>query len=192
MRRFALALVIGMLAVGAVRAGSVDVDFNPKADFKHYDTWAFIPGHDQGHHGVLADATMRQRVEHALAVRLKTAGLLPATADEKPDLFVRYQGDIGTGKEITTSLGSLYAYDWEDPAYATLQFTQQTAALIVDLIDTSTNALAWRLYIHEVYGGPNDPPDKLAQSLDKGFEKYPPSASEIAKKARALEKTRAK
>ena len=85
MRRLALALLTGMLAIGAARAGSVDVDFNPKADFKHYDTWAWIPGHDQGHRGVLADATMRERVEHALTVRLKTAGLLPALADEKPD-----------------------------------------------------------------------------------------------------------
>ena len=189
MRRLALALLTGMLAIGAARAGSVDVDFNPKADFKHYDTWAWIPGHDQGHRGVLADATMRERVEHALTVRLKTAGLLPALADEKPDLYVRYQGDIGNGKEVTTSLGSLLYYNWADPAAATLQFTEQAAALIVDLVDTKTTTLAWRLYIHDTYDGPNDPPNKLALSLDKGFSKYPPSAAEVARKARAMEKS---
>ena len=189
MRRLALALVTGMLVTGAARAGSVDVDFSPKADFKHYNTWAWIPGHDQGLRGVLADATMRERVERALTVRLKTAGLLPVTGDEKPDLYVRYQGDTGSGKEVTTSLGSLLHYNWADPAAATLRFTEQAAALIVDLVDTKTTTLAWRLYIHDTYDGPNDPPNKLALSLDKGFSKYPPSAAEVARKARAMEKS---
>ena len=187
MRKLALTLATGLLAIGAAYAGSVDVDFSPKADFKHYNTWAWIPGHDQGHRGVLADATMRERVERALTVRLKTAGLLPVTGDEKPDLYVRYQGDIGEGKEVTTSLGSLLHYNWADPAAATLQFMEQAAALIVDLVDTKTTTLAWRLYIHDTYGGPNDPPNKLARSLDKGFEKYPPTAAEVARKARAME-----
>ena len=54
-------------------------------------------------------------------------------------------------------------------------------------VDASTNALAWRLYIDEVVRGPNDPPDKMSKALDKGFAKYPPSSSAIAKKAKALE-----
>jgi len=188
MRRLVLAVVTGMLAAGTAHAGAIDVDFSPTADFKHYNTWAFIPGSDQGHRGVLSDPTMRERVQRALAVRLKTAGLLPVTGDQKPDLYVRYQGDIGDGKEIQTSLGALFDYNWTDPAAATLQFTEQAASLIVDLVDVKTNALAWRLYIHESYHGPNDPPDKLARSLDKGFEKYPPTAAEVARKARAMEK----
>jgi len=188
MRRIALMLATAILAIGAAHAGAVDVDFNPKADFKHYNTWEWIPGCDQGHRGVLADPTMRERVQHAIAVRLKTAGLVPVTGDEKPDLYVRYQGDIGQGQEITTSAGSLLMYNWSDPAAATLQFTAQTAALIVDLVDVKTTSLAWRLYIHETYNGPNDSSDKLARSLDKGFEKYPPSAAEVSRKARAMEK----
>ena len=190
MRGVALAVAIGMLASGASLAKGVDVDFSPSADFKHYNTWAWLPGHDQDHRGVLADATMRERVEHALAVRLKTAGLLPATGDQKPDLYVRYQGDIGSGKEVQTSLGSLLYYNWADPAAATLQFTEQAASLIVDLVDVKTTTLAWRLYLHDTFRGPNDPPDKLVRLLDKGFDKYPPTASEIAKKARAMEKSR--
>jgi hypothetical protein len=60
---------------------------------------------------------------------------------------------------------------------------------MVDLVDAATNALAWRLYIDQTIKGPNDPPDKLQKALDKGFAKYPPTASEIAKKARKLEKS---
>jgi hypothetical protein len=187
MRQRALALVIGVLVVGAARAGQITVNFNPKADFKHYNTWAWIPDRDQGHNGVLADATMRERVEHAIAVRLKTAGLLPVTGDAKPDLLVRYLGDIGSGKEITTSLGSVLHF--ADPEYATLQFTAQDATLMVDLIDTSKAMLAWRLYVNQSIDGPSDESDKFARAMDKGFAKYPPSASEIARKAKELEKS---
>jgi hypothetical protein len=188
MRRLAVILAIVAFATRAVHAGAFDVDFSPKGDFKHYNTWDWIPGCDEGHRGVLADPTMRERVKHAIAVRLKTAGLLPVTGDAKPDLYVRYQGDIGSGKEITTSAGSLLMYNWSDPAAATLQFTQQTMALIVDLVDVKTTTLAWRLYVHDTFNGPNDSPDKLARILDKGFEKYPPTAAEVARKARAMEK----
>jgi hypothetical protein len=151
MRGLSVALVTGMLAVGAVRAGTVDVDFNPSA------------------------------------IRLRNAGLRPAASDEKPDLLVGYRGDIGTGKEIETSQGGLSSID--NPVYSTVQFTEQTATLMVDLVDAGTNALAWRLYIDQAIKGPNDPPDKLARALDKGFAKYPPSASAIAKKAKALAKS---
>jgi len=185
-RRAVLALAIGILAAGAARAGQITVNFNPKADFKHYNTWAWIPDRDQGHNGVLADATMRARVERAIAVRLKTVGLLPVTGDAKPDLLVRYLGDIGSGKEITTSLGSVMHF--ADPEYATLQFTQQDATLMVDLIDASKNILAWRLYVNESIQGPSDESDKFAKAMDKGFAKYPPSAAEVARKAKELEK----
>jgi hypothetical protein len=176
-----------MLAAGSVRAGSIDVDFNPKAEFQRYKTWDWIPDRDKGHHGVLMDQTMRERVEKALGIRLREAGLRWAGDDEKPDLLVAYRGDIGQGESGSTNLGGASSYD--NPVYTSIQFTEQTATLMVDLVDAATQALAWRLYIDQTIKGPNDPPDKLSRALDKGFAKYPPSASAIAKKARALEKS---
>lgn len=188
MRKLALTMVAALLFHGSVLA--VDVDFNPKADFQHYKTWAWHPEREKGLRGVLADATMRQRVEEALAIRLREAGLVAAAPDAKPDLYVSYRGDTAQGKEVSSSLGGLSSFD--NPLYTTIQFTEQTATLMVDLVDASTNALAWRLYIDEVVRGPNDPPDKLSKALDKGFAKYPPSAAAIAKKAKAIEKSGAK
>jgi hypothetical protein len=186
MRRLAVAVLTGLLAAGTARAGAVEVDFNPKAEFQRYTTWAWLPDRDKGRHGVLADATMRERVEKQIAIRLREAGLTPAAPDAKPDLFVNYRGDLGTGKEVQTSQGGLSSID--NPYYTTIQFTEQTATLMIDLVDAASNALAWRLYIDQTIKGPNDPSDKFAKALDKGFAKYPPSASAIAKKARAQEK----
>ena len=187
MQRIVLTVLIGALAFGELRAGQITVNFNPKGDFKHYNTWDWVPARDEGHKGVLADATMRQRVEHALTVRLKTVGLLPVAEGQTPDLLVRYQGDIGSGKEIQTSQGGYMV--WDDPINATLRFTEQDATLMVDLIDASKHMLAWRLYVNETIQGPNDQSDKFAKALDKGFSKYPPSAAEVARKAKELEKS---
>jgi hypothetical protein len=186
MRSFVLALAFGILAAGSVRAGSIDVDFNPNVEFEKYRTWGWVPDRDKGHHGVLADLTMRERVEKALAIRLREAGLTEAGPDATPDVLVRYQGDIGQGKTGTTSVDS--AYYWTDPAYASVEFTEQTATLIVDLIDGASKALAWRLYIHHSYGGPSDPPNRMRDALDKGFAKYPPTPAARAKKAKKLAK----
>lgn len=186
MRPFVLALAIGILAAGSVRAGSIDVDFNPNVEFEKYRTWGWVPDRDKGHHGVLADLTMRERVEKALAIRLREAGLTEAGPDATPDVLVRYQGDVGQGKSGTSSVSA--GYYWTDPAYASVQFTEQNATLIVDLVDGASKALAWRLYIHHSYGGPSDPPNRMRDALDKGFAKYPPSASERAKKAKKIAK----
>lgn len=185
MRAAALVLASVVLTAGYVRA--IDVDFNPKADFQHYKTWAWHPDREKGLRGVLADATMRGRVEKALSIRLREAGLTEAAGDAKPDIYVSYRGDTAQGKDVSSSLGGLSSFD--NPVYSTIQFTEQTATLMVDLVDASTNTLAWRLYLDEVVRGPNDPPDKMSKALDKGFAKYPPSASAIAKKAKALEKS---
>ena len=186
MRKLAVVVAGAILAVGAIRAGSIEVDFNPKAEFERYKTWAWAPDRDQERHGVLADKTTRERVERALAQRLRNAGLRAADLNETPDILLSYRGDIGTGKTVTTSAGALA--NWSNPAYSTIQFAEQSATLIVDMIDPATNTLAWRLYIDQKFGGPNDPPGKLRRALDKGFAKYPPSASARAKKARELEK----
>jgi len=187
MRRMLVAMLAVLLSAGALRAGSLDVDFNPKAEFHRYRTWAWGPGRDEPRRGVLADATMRERVEKALAIRLREAGLKAVEPDANPDILVNYRGDLGTGKTGSSNLGGWSSMD--NPVYSSVQFTEQTATLMVDLVDASTNALAWRLYLDQSIRGTNDSADKLSKALDKGFAKYPPSASAIAKKAKQLEKS---
>jgi hypothetical protein len=185
-RNLRLGLLAGTLIAGAVYAGAIEVDFNPKAEFARYKTWGWIPDREKGQRGVLMDPIMRGRVEEALTIRLREAGLVAAAEGQTPDLLVAYRGDTGQGKSGSSNLGGLSSLD--NPVYSSVQFTEQTATLMVDLVDASTKSLAWRLYIDQSFQGPNDPPDKLKQCLVKGFAKYPPTKSAIAKKARELEK----
>lgn len=54
MKRLAVALLAGALSGAAAYAGSIDVDFNPRAEFQRYRTWAWLPGRDEGRRGVLS------------------------------------------------------------------------------------------------------------------------------------------
>lgn len=187
MRHLVLLLTAALLSVGpAVAKNSIKTDFNPNAEFERYKTWAFAPDIEKTQTGVLRNAPTRDRVEKALAKRMSVAGFREVAAGEKPDVLVRYQGDIGSGGTVVTSNGAIT--HMVEPEYATLQFTEQIATLIVDLVDNGTNTLAWRLYIDQVFGGPNDPPDKLSKALEKGFAKYPPTKSARAKKAKEAAK----
>jgi hypothetical protein len=185
MRRTAVALALAMLAAGAVRAATIEVDFNPKAEFERYKTWAWGPDRDQKRYGFLADATGKERVEKFLAGCLQERGLRPAGQGESPDLLVSYQGDTGQGKTVTaTENGTYYGV----PSYMTLQITEQGATIIVDLVDASKSALAWRMYVNEKLKTSTDTPAKFWQAFAKGMEKYPPSESARAKKAKQIEK----
>ncbi len=185
MRTAAALLGVAMLVGGAARAGSIEVDFNPKAQFERYKTWDWGPDRDQKRYGVLADATARERVEKFLTGCLQERGLRPAGQGETPDLLVSYQGDTGTGKTVTaTENGSYYGV----PSFMTMQIAVQGATMIVDLVDASTKTLAWRMYANETLKQSTDTPEKFWNSFAKGMAKYPPTESARAKKARQLEK----
>ena len=180
-------LAVAALCAGVVLAGGVNVDFNPKADFASLqDLGAFTRIARKAFAACSPTrpcaSVSRRRSRSACGKR----GSSPQPPDAKPDLYVSYRGDTAQGKDVSSNLGGLSS--WDNPLYTSVHFTEQTATLMVDLVDASTNALAWRLYIDEVVRGPNDPPDKLSKALDKGFAKYPPTASEIARKAKAIEK----
>ena len=186
MRNMVAVPAMALLAFCAAHAGSVEVEFDPRAEVERFETWAWAPDREAGRTGVLADATMRERVERALAGCLEEAGLRAAGPDETAHVLVRYGGGVGMGKTVTLSEG--FYFDGLAPAYRTLRFDEQVATVIVDLIDASTKSLVWRLYVKEKIGGPNDPPDKLQRAVGKGFSKYPPSESARARKAREIEK----
>lgn len=180
MRSTAMIALAAALAVAPVAADTIAVDFDPKAEFESFATWDWAPGRDEGHKGVLSNPMTRQRVEEAVAAQMDLAGLRRAASGEAPDLLVRYQGDIGSGMNAPTSVGT--------KGHGPMVFTEMTATLVVDLVAKRTDTLAWRLYLDQAYGRPTDPPDKLRKALEKGFKKYPPSPSARAKKAKQLEK----
>lgn len=193
MRRWFVAAIAALLAFGAARAGKVETDFNPNAKFETYKTWDWVPNRGVGHHGVLAGDAARELLERALASQLRGVGLQQVGPGETPDLVVRYWGDLHQG-ESGTSTGPMGGYDpytggyWGDPFQSFARFTEQSATMIVDLIEPATKQLAWRAFINQTYGTAYGTGNELPTALAKAFAKYPPTPSARARKAKEWEK----
>lgn len=194
MNRSLLALLVGIVVAAPAHAGKIRTDFNPKADFASYRTWDWVPGHDEGHRGVLAGKAARDLVEGALAGDLERRGLRRVAPGETPDLVVRYVGEVAEAAKGTTSgyLGGYEPYimgEWSAGFQTAVSVSSQSATMMIDLIDPKTKALAWRAFVEQKYGttsGQMGSP--VADAVRKAFEEYPPSESARKRKLKEWEK----
>ena len=193
MNRILAAVIVALLATGSVRAGKVETDFNPRADFSAYKTWDWVPDRGVGHRGILAGEPAREIVETAVSRQLARVGLRRVGTGETPDLVVRYWGEIAEGEE-GTSTGGVFGYDpftdgyWNGAFKTAVHFSEKAATLMVDLIDPTTKMLTWRAFIEQKYGSPTGVGNPVAEALVKAFDRYPPSESARAKKLKEWEK----
>ena len=193
-RLMLVATAFVLLAAGPAHAGKIKTDFNPKADFASYRTWDWVPGHDQGHRGVLAGNAARGLVESALASDLERVGLRRVAAGETPDLVVRYVGEVSDAQKGTTSgyLGGYEPYimgEWSQGFQTALNVSSKSATMMIDLIDPDTKVLVWRAFIEQKYGTTaSQVGSPVAEAVRKAFEEYPPSESARARKLKEWEK----
>ena len=195
MKRWIVAVcVVVLLAAAPAHAGKIKTDFNPKADFDAYRTWDWVEGHDVGHRGVLAGKAARELVESALTSDLERVGLRRVAAGEKPDLVVRYVGEVSDAAKGTTSgyLGGYEPYimgEWSQGFQTALNVSEKSATMMVDLIDPDTKMLVWRAFIEQKYGSTaSQIGSPVAEAVRKAFEDYPPSESARARKLKEWEK----
>lgn len=193
-RRMLAAAVAGLFFSAPAHAGKIKTDFNPKADFASYKTWDWVEGHDVGHRGVLAGKAARELVESALTGDLERAGLRRVAAGEKPDLVVRYVGEVSDAAKGTTSgyLGGYEPYimgEWSQGFQTALNVSEKSATMMVDLIDPETKMLVWRAFIEQKYGSTaSQIGSPVADAVRKAFEDYPPSESARQRKLKEWEK----
>jgi hypothetical protein len=193
-RLMPVAVAVGLLVSGPALAGKIKTDFNPKADFASYKTWDWVPGHDEGHRGILAGNAARGLVESALTADLERVGLRRVSAGEAPDLVVRYVGEVSDAAKGTTSgyLGGYEPYimgEWSQGFQTALNVSEKSATMMVDLIDPGTKMLVWRAFIEQKYGSTaSQIGSPVADAVRKAFEDYPPSESARQRKLREWEK----
>lgn len=194
MKRLTLALVVGSLLAAPAFAGKIKTDFNPKADFASFRTWDWVPGHDEGHRGVLAGKAARELVESALTGDLERRGLRRVGPGEQPDLVVRYVGEVSDAAKGTTSgyLGGYEPYimgEWSNGFQTAVSVSSKSATMMVDLIDPKSKALVWRAFIEQKYGTTaSQVGSPVADAVRKAFQEYPPSESARARKLKEWEK----
>jgi Domain of unknown function (DUF4136) len=175
-------ILITFLAVSPTVAKTV-VDFNPDADFSKYKTFAFIGGVEnllmfQANPGLVGD-----RIHRAVTRELTGKGLREVAPTQNPDLVIRFWANPSSQVNIATMgvwdpyspfIGSYWEHTYDEVSASSVK----EGSLIIDLIDTHSKDLAWRLYLIHKITTPDKEWKKADDEITKAFESFPPSAKE--------------
>ena len=179
------ALVVGLLAFGAVRAMAQDVryDYDKDKDFWKYKTYKWVPikGTD------VPDELTAKRIVSAVDAELATKGLSKTEADTA-GLYIGYETAIGTEKQFTSyNTGWGYGPGWGAGWYGYGGVSTNTTygststvyigQLDLSMYDSVAKELVWRGVASKTLD-PKAKPEKKEKNINKAVKKllkdFPP------------------
>jgi hypothetical protein len=184
-------LALGLLVAGGCAAGpQVITDFDPSVEFTAFHTFAFSGITDRGQEiGASDHSPLRGRIKKMIDEQLAAKGLRQVRVEDRPDLLVHLFFGVKDQQRVERTSGApgLYGrrvetYAYHDGGWTPVKSPRVTASedhegtLIVDLAESSKNALVWRAVIRAVLG---DNLEKNFEMANKGvataFKDYPPA-----------------
>jgi Domain of unknown function (DUF4136) len=159
------------------------VDFNPDADFSKYKTFAYIGGVEnllmfQANPGLVSD-----RIHEAVTRELTKKGLREVPPTQNADLVIRFWANPSSQVNIATMgvwvpyapfIGSYWEHTYDEVSSS----SAKEGSLVIDLIDTRSKDLAWRLYLIHKVTTPDKEWKKADDEITKAFESFPPTPKE--------------
>jgi len=175
-------MALSVLALGTAWAQDVRYNFDKDTDFSKFKTYKWVELKDATKVNDLMDKDIKQSIDNELA----TKGLTKVDGDDA-NLYVGYQGGIGTEKQYTSyNSGWGYGPGWYGGGWyggpSSSMTTGSTSTiyigqLAVDMYDSANKDLVWRGVASKTID-PKAKPDKqqknLAKAMKKLFKNYPP------------------
>jgi hypothetical protein len=168
--RIRIAVVASVLALASlcVFAQQVNTDFDPKADFAAFKTYAWTTGTPS------PNPLGETRIHDAVNQRLQAKGMKLVT--EKPDVFVATHVVTKEQKELNT-MGYGGGWRFGGGMATTSVTTYVQGTLAVDLYSAQTKGLVWRGVGTDTASDKADKnAEKVNKALDKMFKNFPPKA----------------
>lgn len=164
-----------VLACQPIFADKIKNEFDKEAPFADFRTYAFKPGLNMG---VGDQDRIDKLLLNSLRREMDARGMREVT--EKPDVHVTYF--LGLGSEEAS--GSLYApgvgarYDYGiPPGLSSLSSaTALKGTLLIEMVNASTNQLAWRAICSGLIKHLNEPEKqekRINEVVRKAFRNYP-------------------
>ena len=159
-----------MLLAGGAAAQDVNYDYDRRANFSAYRTYAWAGGTN------LADDLNHARIVAAVDRQLAAKGLAQVDSTGNPDVLVIYR--VGLTEDLEVN-----AYDnrWADPfggpSWARVERVP-VGTLVVAMIDAKTRSMVWRASATRdlnLRDNPEKWEKKLNQAVEKMFKRYPRS-----------------
>lgn len=171
----------GLLVLAGCAGQQVTTDYNPRAGFSQYRTFAMVSSPDSLSHQLIDD-----RVQSAVEAQLIDKGLTETTR-ENADLYVGYGIVDHTRKEVSTTRWGwgpgwgwrYYRWGLAWPAMTEHDISTYTdGTVVVSLVDAKTHREVWQGQAADVLSLPVTSPKNatkdINQAVAKIFTKYPP------------------
>jgi hypothetical protein len=167
-----LSLMAILALVGVAAWAKVNVDWDQKANFQGYGTYAWAKGTPA------KNQLMDDRIVAAVDKELAAKGLRKVDAGTSPDLLVAYHASVNNKTQLnTTNMGGYgWGYGWGGGGSSTTTVQEiPVGELIVDIGDPKTKKMLWQGTATDTL---SDKPQKVADKIDKVvedmFKKFPP------------------
>ena len=162
-------------------------DFDPDANFSKFKTFTFIGGVENLVMLQLDPDVIYTSIHRNVVQELEKKGLHEVALGQSPDLVIRYWVSPASDVNVAT-MGKWDPYtpyitgNWAGIYNSTAISNNKISTLIIDLIDSKSKSLAWRLYLTRKLSDPEKDWKKADEEFVEGFKSYPPSDPEIAQK----------
>ena len=173
---FGVRLLTAMLLAASASAADIQTTADPDAKLAEYRTFSFLESAPNAP-GAIKDASVRNRLRNAIAIRLVNKGYTPAAPGQAGDLGVHYTGQVVEKQDvIVVGRPGPYNYNWgrtELGGYRTTKYREGT--LFIDLVDVAKSRLLWRTQFSEAFseGYSEDNWKKVDRALDEAFKSLP-------------------
>jgi uncharacterized protein DUF4136 len=183
MRRIALCLLLCLAAGLTAAAAGVTVDYDKKADFSKFKTYAWKEGTPAG------NPLNEERVHKAVDGQLAAKGLQKTEGEADCYVYTHVKNKASQQVHMDSfGYGGYYGWGGWGGGWGTTTVNVQNVIdgmLIVDIVDASTKELAWRgLGTKTLY--PDTKPEKIEKVINKAvsqmFYGFPPKPAEEKKK----------
>jgi len=166
------ALVFLAASLAACSTLQTSTDYDPKANFAPYRTFAFKDVHE------IKNNLLDTRVKEAVTATLASKGW--TKAEQNPDILVVLHVRLSTQTQINTyNTGWGYGWGWGGTGMTTSTVEQiPVGTLIIDLVDAKAKQLVWRGTASDTIDQDASPAERdknVRNALNKLFENFPPN-----------------
>jgi len=182
-------LFLILMCLARPSAAKPTVDFDPKVDFSKFKTFTFIGGVENLVMLQIDPDLLYTRIHRAVVRELEKKGLHEVPLNQNPDLVVRFWVSPESRVNVA-SMGNWTPYapyitgEWAATYNSVSSANAKFGTLILDLIDSKTKSLAWRLYLGRKVTELEKEWKKDEDEISEGFKSFPPSDKEKSDKHR--------
>lgn len=156
-----LALVTALVGCASAQ---VKTDFDQNANFSDYQTYSWM---NTTRMSAMAQATLfDRRLRAAVESQLAAKGLKKADGNGEADILIVYHA--GVQDKLDVQQWGYFGRRWDVREY-------QQGTLIVDVVDAKSMSLVWRGTAIGETNTSNPSTEKLNQTVQKMFERFPPT-----------------